>query len=277
LSEISNDTVKATIYAYLKGKIPVVIGLSLWDSKNNALGEPVNLGGHAVTVLGYSFGGVLSRSFDSIPDLALVSSKIDKIYVHDDQIGPFAKMEFKNFELNFASPIKVIDTTYKNAKGESDKVKALPHILILPLYHKIRITFENILKVINQIKDIQLLVNKAPGVPPFPVLEWDIYLSDITEFKKDILNNPLVSTGDYKETIVTGDFPKYLWRAIGMVGDEKKIEFLFDATDIDQGEFYLNFISYDAVTLNYFKLISPMITLSSPIDMNIKAILHSFK
>ena len=271
----SYDTVKATIYAYLKGKIPVTLGFSLWDLKGNNAGDPpTTLGRHAVAVLGYSLGGALKSSFDSITDLTLLSSCVDKVYVHDDQIGPFAKMDFTNFVLNIAGKqIPAIDTTWANANNEIGKIKAVPEILIIPLYHKIRIPFDNILKIINEIKQIQVLINKAPGLPNFTLLEWDIFLSNVTDFKKDILDNNSIATGDYKESLLIQRFPKYLWRAIGMNGANRKIEFIFDATDIDQGEYYLRYIVYDNVTADYFKVIAPLVTAS---DLNVKAILKSF-
>jgi hypothetical protein len=274
----SYDTVKATIYAYLKGKIPVILGYSLWNINGNSKASaPVLLGKHAVAVTGYSLGGGIKNSFENLPNLKLWSSKIDKIYVHDDQIGPFARMEFNNLVLNIDDNTKIesIDTTCRDANGAIDKIKAVSEILIIPLYHKIRIPFYTILMVINKVKHLQEFINNAPGLPSFAILEWDIYLADISEFKIDILKNANVANGDYKEKLLTDNYPKYLWRAIGMIGDRKKIELLFDATDIDQGVFYLKYISYDTTTENYFKLIASLI--SGIVDMNLKAILDSFK
>lgn len=132
--------------------------------------------------------------------------------------------------------------------------------------------------VINEVKRLQEFINKAPTFPNFPLLEWDIFLSNVSEFKKDILTNPLIAAGDYKESLVKSNYPKYLWRAIGVISGTRKIEFLFDATDIDQGEFYIKFISYDNTTERFFKIISPLINLTNPkMNMNIKAILESFR
>jgi hypothetical protein len=240
---------------------------------------PVFLGKHAVAVTGYSLGGALKTSFENIPDLTLASSKIDKIYAHDDQIGPFAKMEFNNFalQINPSTTKEAIDTTCRDAAGSFDKIKGVSEILIIPLYHKIRIPFYSILMVINQVKGLQVLINNAPGLPNYPLFEWDIFLADISEFKTDMLTNTLISSGDYREELVKESYPKYLWRAIGFIGGVRKVEFLFDATDIDQGEYYLKYISYDANTEKYFKVISPLFEINQPMDMNLKAILKSFR
>jgi len=84
---------KAFINAYLHAKIPVLLGTSLYSmTRNEFLGE------HAVAVMGFSKGikGITNFYGIGVNDnrLYLSSSRIDKIFVHDDQIGPYARMEF---------------------------------------------------------------------------------------------------------------------------------------------------------------------------------------
>ncbi|VAW67878.1 hypothetical protein MNBD_GAMMA09-185, partial [hydrothermal vent metagenome] len=64
--------------------------------------------------------------------------RINKIYAHDDQAGPFARMEFdeKKSELNGKEYV-ALKTSWFDGNG-----RALTDLLIAPLYNKIRIPFE---------------------------------------------------------------------------------------------------------------------------------------
>ncbi|VAW67877.1 hypothetical protein MNBD_GAMMA09-184 [hydrothermal vent metagenome] len=39
--------------------------------------------------------------------------------------------------------------------------------------------------------------------------------------------------------------PKYIWRATALNGDKAVLDLLFDATDIEQGAFFVRAIEYD--------------------------------
>lgn len=91
------EDVKNETYALLKGGIPMILGLALVNtSKTN--GNPgsdvmTDLDMHAVAVTGYSLGGgYCLPSAES--GILLESSRLDKLYCHDDQIGPFSRIVF---------------------------------------------------------------------------------------------------------------------------------------------------------------------------------------
>lgn len=254
----SYDSLKATIYAYLMGKIPVILGYGVWDTNSNLPNKPaVFLGKHAVLVGGFSLNSPLKNEFEGIQNLTLTSSRINKIYVHDDQIGPFAKMEFNNsiVQINKDIAIPGIDTTARDGKGDLDKIKAMPDMLIIPLYHKIRIPFDLVLKAVNSFNKILDDINNSPGLPTIEMFEWDIYLSKIQDFKNEIFGESLIVADGYKELILTQEFPRFIWRARGLRKDSKMIEFIFDATDIDQGDYFMELIVYDFSALKQLKLL----------------------
>jgi hypothetical protein len=269
------DRLKATLYAYLMGKIPVIVGYGVWDTNDNSPKSPAKfIGKHAVLICGFSLNGPLKDEFDGITNLSLTSSRINKIYVHDDQIGPFAKMEFNSsvIQINKDVAIEGIDTTARDKNGTIDKIKALPDMLIIPLYHKIRIPFDLILKVVNSFNGILDMINKTPSLPTIEMFEWDIFLSKVQDFKKEIFSDSLIACDGYKESILTAEYPRFIWRARGSRTRSRVIEFIFDATDIDQGDYFMNLIVYDFATLKQMKLLFNSLDPTVLNDLNLSKI-----
>jgi len=269
------DTLKATVYAYLKGKIPVVLGFNLWDTRTNTAAQPArHRGKHAVAITGYSEGDATTSNYEGL-NLTLTSSKLDKFYVHDDQVGPFARMEFKGNVVHYEDyTLPSIETTWMDENNEKGNVKASPEILIIPLYHKIRIPFEAVLTSINFFNNLFIPVVKR--VPNFNLFEWDIFLADITDFKNNILNDASLQP-DARKHILSNRLPKYLWRVIGKINNEKKIEFIFDATDIDQGSFYLSTIIYDNVVGSQYKVLLEKYDSNLMPNLTAKEMVESFQ
>ena len=67
---------KSTSYAYLRGGIPIILCVALWDT---ATPKPEFLGGHAVTITGYSLGLASATPIGEYGFL-LRSCKIDELY-----------------------------------------------------------------------------------------------------------------------------------------------------------------------------------------------------
>jgi hypothetical protein len=240
-----NDLIKAVTYAFLKAKIPLVLGVNLKNQIENH-----NLGYHAVTLTGYSFDGPIG-DFQG-DKFILSSSRINKIYVHDDQVGPFARMEF----IHAAE----LSTSWKdNHFGRQDDVIAEPMILVLPLYNKIRIPFLTILMTFKLFDKIIRNVTRASGVPS-PEIEWDIFLSTINDFKHEIIDTPHIESRTRQEILIN-NFPRFIWRVIGTIGSEK-IEFIFDATDIEQGNLLRLVLIYSKYLFETLKNISSYIDIT---------------
>jgi hypothetical protein len=154
---------RANLYAYLKCRIPVILGIQLErleKNQNNASTSNQSddqwqiveiVGKHAVTATGFS----LSNTEPEVrKKMRLKSERMNKIYVHDDQVGPFAEMSFESFKLsvyqevdlsivdNQGQTVSRLSTLWK--KSENTIVVAKKGITIIPAYHKIRIPFETI-------------------------------------------------------------------------------------------------------------------------------------
>lgn len=270
------DTLKATVYAYLKGRIPLVLGFSLFDVIN---GEAKPRGGHAVAICGFCTGGEVSNTYRSIEGLQLSASRIDKLYVHDDQIGPFAKMETDGVLKIENKDFPALKTTWPSGGEDFEFMLGIPQILIIPLYHKIRIPLEKVQSSTNSFNRLCLLINDLHEQqrlrPVLPRFEWDIHLITISDFKHSIFSNSQLA-GEYKVSILTQRLPKYLWRAAAIIKGQPVFEFLMDATDIDQGTFFIGKIIYDPVFDTLLSTYLNLFDVSEEMDMTYVDMVKSF-
>jgi hypothetical protein len=244
LSASNEFLLKGSIYSYLKIGIPPILGFDIYTQ-----GEIPSkfIGTHAVTVAGYNL-----RSAQPIPQaqdsLQLKALRIDKLYVHDDQIGPFARMNFDGTTVTVKAEGKThqkqsLSTKLVLSDENEQNLRAVPLILLIPLYHKVRIPYELVYEVILSFdKYIRALPGNLTKLPATK-LEWDIYLSTVNTIKSNLLATckTIPNPGIFRSTLVA-QMPKFIWRAIYYEGEEPVLDLLFDATDIEQNDFFLRCI-----------------------------------
>lgn len=125
-----------------------------------------------------------------------------------------------------------LETTWPG-KGQ---VTAIPNLLLLPLYNKIRIPFSIIHDAILEVDALQEAV-RPHAYPNLPRPEWDLYLTTANDFKSDVfLTSDLPA--QRAETLTTS-LPRFLWRATAMCGNEHHLDLIFDATGIEQSALIL--------------------------------------
>ncbi len=246
---------KGILYAYLKGSIPLIMGINLYD----VTGKKVRfMGKHAVAITGYSLGLSEAEPFPNTGFL-LRASRIDKIYVHDDQVGPFARMEFdgKKVALDQGKEAS-ISTSWRedNGKGAVGSARAVAECVLIPIYHKLRITFETVHDSVlyfdlffEQLREKDFLPSLVQR------LEWEIYFTTINELKKDLLNSKTFN-GSYRKDALTENMPRFIWRATAHNQDSPVLDLLFDATDIEQGNFFLRAIEYDPLIAKILRIVA---------------------
>lgn len=253
--------VKASVYAYQKAGIPLVLGFELVEEGAE---HPLPIGRHAVTISGYRLDGE-KVSFPG-SRFHLLSSRINKIYAHDDQVGPFARMEF-------LSDGNKLSTSWPDSHGELGRITSNPTILLVPLYNKLRIPFESILKVIFKLDELFDIIDDHLHLG-IAEIEWEIFLASSNHLKEEILNSGL--SGEEKLKILTKSLPKYVWRAIAHLNGER-IELLFDTTDIEQGEIFLGWIKYSENLFKTIKTIADNIELRAIKLMQLHSIFESLR
>ncbi|HSQ43240.1 MAG TPA: hypothetical protein VLM37_13250 [Fibrobacteraceae bacterium] len=242
------------IYAYCSGDQPVLMGVSVTE-KTTPKGE------HAVTILGFGLDETVQHNNPN-HTFHLKAHRISKLYIHDDRTGPFARLKFKNnqWELGIDNPVAA-DITFNEESYQ-------PADLVLGLYHKIRIHYTRIRETCSSfVRRIENIIDdqskddqseQSRYTPEEKDLlkkfisdwEWDISIQEVNAVKKRLLGSTILSPS--KESCLTRCFPKYIWSS--RVSDEKGLlfEFLFDATDIPQGDVFLETILYDTKVRTIF-------------------------
>lgn len=225
----ANDTqiLKSTLYAYLRAKIPVILvfglaEISIGDTQLNHIGR------HGVAVTGFSLGAQCPMAIQPT-NVFLKAMRMDKIYVHDDQVGPFARMDFRTDGL--------LDTSW--FVKQNRHIVACPQLLLVPLYHKIRIPYGYILEVALEIGG--LLDAALKSIDLNNVIEWDIYLTTVNQVKSEVFQSSVATS---QEPFLTQHLPKYLWRASAYLDGNLNLDLIFDATDLEQSDTFITSLAY---------------------------------
>lgn len=261
---LDSYVLKSNLYAYLRSGIPVIMILNLYDISNGVDNRTI-MGRHTVTIAGYSLGHKRAIPYLAQKDSSgsanskeqvkegflLTASRIDKIYVHDDQVGPFARMEFDNFKMGANK--NSLSTSRRGKNKEPNSVRAVPDIMLVPIYHKIRIPFNVVFEAVSEFDFFLEICRKKWEL--FSRLQWDIFLTENKKVKASVKLSKL--EGNYRSEILLQSMPRFMWRASAFLNNELKLDLLFDATDIEQGAFFVRAIEYDKAFSELLRLITP--------------------
>jgi hypothetical protein len=251
-----NITLRAALYAYLRARIPVILGVRLCDTATTEI-----MGDHAVAVTGYKLADTPAAPLTT-SGFRLRAARIRKIYAHDDQVGPFARMEFdgKQIEVELGDgrgpvPVETLSTSWRNDSGTIDQVRAAPLIVLVPLYHKIRIPFEDIIQVVMDFHKFLSTAKPLNEVAGAGSLEWDIHLTTVNDLKGDLESSKQLK-GERRLHWLTQGMPRFLWRATALSGTQRVLDIFFDATDIHTSESVHGVLVYDEALAAVLELIA---------------------
>jgi hypothetical protein len=212
---------KGTAYAYLRAGIPVYFSIRLYGpSKISTESRFEFIGGHGVAIGGYKTESPNAQPMVGTGFL-LRASRIDKLYVHDDQVGPFAWMGFDTEDIDAVQPNDpqrssislsgLLTTSWFGGAG-----RALPNAILISLHYKIRISYDIIHDIVLEFDSILELLRPQFLEVLTERIEWDIFLSQVNSFKSELLESVALGNG-LKESVLTEKMPRYIWRAIGTV------------------------------------------------------------
>ena len=253
---------RETAYAYLQCQIPVVLIFELWSQSQP---QPMPAGLHAASVAGFCLGNDHNTDSD---EFSTKARRITKLYAHDDQVGPFARMEFDGERIcrpaasgpSSHEATETLSTSFRFSGGEIGDMRVAPIGLLIPLYHKIRIPYASVHEAVRSFDDfIKLIVRWAGFAQQQIDLEWDINLTTGTDFKRKILE--LDTSGALKKTrieILCENFPRFLWKASAYQGENLLLDLLFDATDIEHGKFFVRAVEWDKHLASLLRSISKL-------------------
>lgn len=186
--EMNPDIVSDVIKAYINYKLPIIATIKL-ERKG------IIIGYHAVVISGYSndeFG------------------KINKIFLHDDGVGPYCGVSFINNNGNLSC--------WKNELCSSWYDKIQVEKLLIPLYTKIRYPFQTIYAIFSKFKQKYNLDES----------NCKLLLTDVNSYKEYLLGKSV----EEKSTILTLPFPKYIWVIRYEFNGLPRLDLLVDATTV---------------------------------------------
>lgn len=217
ISVISNAYLKELLHAYSPIGTPIILIIGI------PMGGPHAY--HAITVSGFNANKILPVAPDI--EMSLVSANINKFYAHDDQFGPFCRIEFDSSNNTILTP------------WPSSGTNPFVTNAVIPVNPKIRITYEDIkVLVLGLDRIFSLFFNNSISYD----LVWDIQVQYSDQFKSSLKETPLEDAE--KLAMLQKGMPKYIWTSTCYVGVIKVFDFVFDATDIDAAMIGLKFICY---------------------------------
>ncbi|WP_353481856.1 hypothetical protein [Haliscomenobacter sp.] len=218
-TSLDNNLIKKIIYAYIKMKLPILVGLKLSNS-----------GQHLITMVGFEEPEMDTISLKKKKEgqLHTYSDLVSTYYAHDDQTGPFTKLIFLDDEGN----VKILRWE-KRTEPKSFYHGVISNIIV-PIHKDIRISFEDIYVQISEVFEevLQKLSDpdEHPGSDPDLDIVWDIYLIQANDYKGQLQKRGSGYSSKQRISLINTFLPPYIWIARGSSEGVPFIEFVFDAT-----------------------------------------------
>lgn len=247
---------QSVVYAYLRGNIPLYLGVRLKTVPNSESSDfrteihssaLVETGLHAIALTGLSLGGEVSE----VPNTTfrLRSTTVDRVYAHDDQVGPFARMDVREIieVRDDGKKDQFVALTSSFPSNDTERVvMAFPEKLIVPLYHKIRIPFEFVLFAVITFDEImKMLLNDVRAGYDTDVFTWDIMLVTGSDLLNHIRKRKDIDV-NHRLALATKSLPRFYWQASLYYCDKPVMTVFFDATDLEQGDVVVHILEEDA-------------------------------
>jgi hypothetical protein len=212
-SKVKNDSIsiqneeninhfKNLIYAYNYAGFPILLGYKILNYSKNKYPS------HLVVINGFKIN-------DSITENSFYSEKIESLYAHDDQFGPFSKIDFQDInDLDTGKNITVLKTQFLiNSENEETSYQGVPTYLYISTPTKIRLTYLGVDKIQNSFRFIieEILAIVFEKNDEDFNLKRKIYIEKGASYKKRLIKKYLGSNIRIYNEIVNSSFPEYVW------------------------------------------------------------------
>ncbi len=225
--------------AYLRAGIPCLLLGEIIEVIPGVPHRPLGL--HAVAVAGFSTPKGSAYPYDAPTTATLFSAtSIVRLYAHDDQVGPFSRLQINRVAT------RPLLTSWVDQNKNRGNVFLDPRIILLPLYHKIRVPITSIISTIVALDEWLETARLANILPLQKRIEWDISLTENSAFKADIYQDTAILT-DFRASTLEYDLPRYIWRVNAISEGQRLFDLLFDATDLLQGGHVTRGLPYSKV------------------------------
>jgi hypothetical protein len=219
---VSNSYLKKIVSAYSPIGIPIILVVKVPTNGQHGL--------HAITISGFKSDPI--QAISPRTEAVFLSENIDRIYAHDDQWGPFARVNLIN-DYELKTPWSDADTA---------KTPTLVTHIIVPVYPKIRIAYEDIEAVVLGLNAVLRFFFEKRIKKLNADIAWDIKIDFSENFKSQVKASDL---DDLKKIKILGkSLPKYIWIASCYIGDNLLFNFTFDATNVNNAMLGVNVVSF---------------------------------
>lgn len=223
----SNAYLKELVRAYAGIGVPIIVIIEVPLKQH-----------HAITLVGHRHQGP-SKQCKSGP-IQFMSENIDRLYAHDDQWGPFARIRFGEGNS--------LITPWNELKSTSSIIHATD--VVVSIFPKIRINYEDIKSLTLSLNGIfNELLQKKPNAG----WEWDIQLQYSEIYKNEVRDLDLAQEKVLE--ILTQPMPRFIWVVSCLGGGQRLVDFTFDATGVITGMIGLRVLFFEG------KLRGPLHTL----------------
>lgn len=130
---------------------------------------------------------------------------INRLYVHDDQIGPYSRVNDSFGGGTFLKWSNEWDEEYENIYLNG---------LVLPLYPKIRLGYANVIKYVYNFR------NKHPH------LNTNLYITTVQKYKNRLVYENI----ENKMNVLRKPMPRFLWVINAQENQNNVVDILIDAT-----------------------------------------------
>jgi len=216
-------TFSSFLYAFLRGGIPILLSVDIRDADHEIIGS------HALAVLGYK----LSPKQPDNANHLLTGNRINKLYIHDDNFGPFTSYTISEQD-DKSLILKCEDR--KTLDGRYDII--IPDAVIVPIYHKIRYPYIEIIGRLSELLDQLIILGVFLKTKTLldeykDILEWDIYITSVNKLKVTYRKDKYFRfvSKNIQKKILTGSFPRFIWRCRLIYNKIPVLEVLGDATE----------------------------------------------
>lgn len=237
----------ALLYAYLSAGLPILVYVKLVEEGSVTEGSDeitfMDSPSHAFLITGFGIAQEIDRNVViSDPDLPrLIGHRINKVYVHDDRVGPFARYEASRLDNNTCLAFKpralarqkgkTVEYVhpYVNRFGEATEMMAVPFGYLIPAGDKLRMPFERIVWLAGFLEKIltEMLGQEESSYA------WDLRVGFVDQFRDEIggLRADQLEPSRKLE-LLKRDLPRVIWRlrAVSVDSDVPVLEIVVDAT-----------------------------------------------
>lgn len=183
--------------------------------------------GHAVVVCGIGIAKPTNEGANAGPE----HERIVRLYVHDDQVGPYARARFDDAEEHRRKGKRLIlsDPEVKFRTQKQDV-----YAIIVPVHPLIRVRDEAVRAACDELEPV---LEPPPGPegghPTKREIRWDIALRnghDIVE----MLRSDDAFTSAQRAALVPHAWPRFVWKATAWCSGSAIADVFVDASDIER-------------------------------------------